>query len=182
MKKNIVLTGFMGTGKSVAGKKLAALLDMEFVDTDSIIEEKEGTSIVRIFQVKGEEYFRDVESEVIAEASMKEGCVIAAGGGAVTREKNIENLKKKGVVICLTAEPSVIICRTLPAKDRPLLLKSRDALSTVRRMMKDRQACYARADYTIDTSLHSPDDTAREVISILKKGKRRDGEHKDKSA
>ncbi|MCM8809985.1 MAG: shikimate kinase, partial [Candidatus Omnitrophica bacterium] len=86
MNKNIVLVGFMGTGKSEVGTLLAEKLNKKFVDTDKIIEQREKDRIVRIFQVKGEEYFRKVEEEVIEEVSKYENCVIATGGGALIRE------------------------------------------------------------------------------------------------
>lgn len=170
-KSNIILTGFMGTGKTVVGKKLASLLNMDFIDTDRVIEEREKDSVVRIFQVKGEPYFRNVEAEVIEDVSKKERCVIATGGGAVIRKQNLENLKRKGTVICLTAEPAVVLMRTSSARDRPLLLKSKDAIATIRLLLKERKPYYSEADYTVDTSAHTPDDTVAAILEILKKGK-----------
>jgi len=131
MKKNIILVGFMGTGKTVVGKIVAEKLKMQFIDTDKIIEEKEKDRIPRIFQVKGEEYFREVEEKVVEEVSKKENCVISAGGGAIIREKNFNNLKRNGIIICLEAEPSIILLRTSKTEDRPLLLKNKDVISTI---------------------------------------------------
>jgi len=118
MKKNIVLVGFMGTGKTIVGRIVAEKLKMDFIDTDKIIEEREKDRIPRIFQVKGEEYLK------------KENCVIATGGGAIIKEKNFNNLKRNGIIICLEAEPSIILLRTSKTEDRPLLLKNKDIIST----------------------------------------------------
>ncbi len=96
MKTNVVLVGFMGTGKTVVGKQLAEKLQKEFLDTDTIIESLEKEKIARIFQIKGEDYFRDAETKVILDVSQKEGCIIATGGGAVVRKENLENIKKNG--------------------------------------------------------------------------------------
>ncbi|HOM27495.1 MAG TPA: shikimate kinase, partial [bacterium] len=123
MEKNIVLIGFMGTGKTEVGILLAKRLNMNFVDTDKLIEEREKDRIVRIFEVKGEEYFREIEEKIIEEVSNYKNCVIATGGGAVIREKNYNNLKKNGILICLKATPEEIYKRTISKKDRPLLMK-----------------------------------------------------------
>src|SRR3972149_7672422 len=107
-KSNIVLVGFMGTGKSVVGKKLAKVLKRELVDTDKLIEKKAGKPIPDIFSENGEPYFRELESKVIEDISKKEKCIIITGGGVVLREENITNLKKNGVIICLNASPKII--------------------------------------------------------------------------
>ena len=98
-ERNIVLIGFMGTGKSVVGKKLASFLKRDFIDTDAVIVEREKERIPRIFQIKGENYFRDIESQVIQEISNKKRCVIATGGGSVIRKENFKALKKNAIVI-----------------------------------------------------------------------------------
>lgn len=166
MKKNIVLTGFMGTGKTVAGKIVAEKLNMEFIDTDEIIEKREKDRIARIFQVKGESYFRKVEEEVIKDISEKTNCVIATGGGAIINKNNFENLKKNGVIICLEAEPSTILLRTSTTKDRPLLLKNKDVISTIRDLLKMREPYYNRADYKIDTTSLNPEQVSELIIKI----------------
>jgi len=168
IERNIVLTGFMGTGKTVTGRMLASVLNVDFIDTDAVIVERENMAVARIFQVKGEAYFRDVESVVIEEVSRRKGCVIATGGGAVIMEKNLLALKKNGIVICLTADPAIILLRTSSSKDRPLLLKSKDAIATIRHILKERRPYYLKTDYTIDTSAHSPEDTVKAIMGIIK--------------
>ena len=167
MGKNIILTGFMGTGKTVVGRILAKKMKKEFIDTDKIIEEREQNRIVWIFQVKGEKYFRKKEEEVIEEVSQKKDCVIATGGGAIVNEKNYRNLKKNGIIICLTAKPEIILERTSPIEDRPLLLNSEDVISTIKELMKRREPYYSKADYTIDTSDLTPEEVAEKIIEIV---------------
>jgi len=169
MEKNIVLVGFMGTGKTEVGKNLAKKLNMDFIDTDELIEKKEKDRIVRIFQVKGEEYFREVEEEIIEKVSKCKNCVIATGGGALIREKNYLNLKKNGILICLSASPEEIYRRTIPKKDRPLLLKSKNVIETIKELLKIREPYYSKADYKIDTTKKSIDEVVEEIIRIIKK-------------
>lgn len=169
MEKNIVLVGFMGTGKTEVGKNLAKKLNMDFIDTDELIEKKEKDRIVRIFQVKGEEYFREVEEEIIEKVSKCKNCVIATGGGALIREKNYLNLKKNGILICLVATPEEIYRRTIPKKDRPLLLKSKNVIETIKELLKTREPYYSKADYKIDTTKKSIDEVVEEIIRIIKR-------------
>lgn len=114
--ENIVLIGMPAVGKTTLGKRLAKELDMEFVDTDDMIVEKEGTEITEIFASKGEKYFRDIESEVVREASFMKNVVIATGGGAILREENVEVLKSFGRIYLLERKLESL----LPTDDRPL--------------------------------------------------------------
>ncbi len=119
--RNIVLTGFMASGKSVVGKALAEKLGREFIDSDTAIEEKCGMTIPEIFEKQGEKYFRNVEKEVIAELSLKSRSVIATGGGAVLDSDNIEALRKNATIVNL--EPNDAVIRNRLSKDdgtRPL--------------------------------------------------------------
>ncbi|MFN4227887.1 MAG: shikimate kinase [Candidatus Ratteibacteria bacterium] len=169
MDKNIVLVGFMGTGKSEVGCLLAEKLKRKFFDTDKIIEEREKDRIARIFQVKGEEYFRNLEEQVIEEVSKYENCVIATGGGALIREKNYLNLKKNGILICLTATPEEIYKRTLPKKDRPLLMRSKNVIETIKELLEIRKPYYEKADYTIDTTNKKIEAVVDEIIKIIER-------------
>ena len=119
--KNIVLVGFMGTGKTTIATQLANRLNMRYVSTDGLIEKREKRTINEIFTKSGEDYFRDVESDVIREVSGMEGLVVDTGGGVVTREENLTNLKSTGVVVCLTADEETIMERTKKYKHRTLL-------------------------------------------------------------
>ncbi|MCK4463342.1 MAG: shikimate kinase, partial [Candidatus Omnitrophica bacterium] len=110
--RNIVLLGFMGTGKTVIAKKLAEKTGMQYVSTDELIVEKEGMSINDIFTKKGEPYFRDVEKKVVYDISGLDNVVLDAGGGIVMDLENIRNLRKKGLLVCLWADPKDIYKRT----------------------------------------------------------------------
>lgn len=164
--KNIVLVGFMGTGKSVVGKRLAKELKMRFVNTDDIIEEREKRPIAEIFAKSGEPYFRNIEKEVVSEVSALDNAVIAAGGGAVLNEENIANLKKRGIVICLNASPEAVYERTKKYKTRPLL-NVPDPVAKIKELMTSRAPFYAKADYQIDTSGKLVHDVVKEVIKVI---------------
>ncbi|MEE9499948.1 MAG: shikimate kinase, partial [Candidatus Omnitrophota bacterium] len=99
--RNIILVGFMGTGKTVVARALSEKLGMRYVSTDHLIEEKEKTSISDIFSKKGENYFRKAEKDVIKDVSLMENVVVDAGGGVVIDPENVEYLKKKGIIVCL---------------------------------------------------------------------------------
>jgi len=165
---NIVLVGFMGTGKTTIGKLIAQALNMEFVDTDGLIEKREGVSINDIFSKKGEPYFRKVEREVIAQVSKNGGSVIDAGGGAVIDEDNVKDLKKNGVIFCLNAAPEEILRRAGKYTHRPLLNVA-DPLAEIKKLLKKREEYYKRADYQIDTAGKSADQVSKEIIEIYEK-------------
>ncbi len=100
---NVVITGFMCSGKTSVGKKLAEKLNFDFLDTDDLIENKVGMRITEIFEKYGEPYFRELETQIIKEVSEKDKLVISTGGGVVLREENVNNLRKNGVIINLVA-------------------------------------------------------------------------------
>ena len=148
--KNIVLVGFMGTGKTTIATQLATRLNMRYVSTDGLIEKREKRTINEIFTKSGEDYFRDVESDVIREVSGMDGLVIDTGGGVVMREENLVNLKSTGIVICLTADEATIMERTKKYKHRPLL-NVEDPKLKIRTLLAKRAPFYAKADHCIDT-------------------------------
>jgi shikimate kinase len=163
--KNIVLVGFMGTGKSVVGKRLAKELKMKFISTDDIIEEREKRPIAEIFAKSGEPYFRGVEKEAVREVSGFDNVVIAAGGGAVLNEENMANLREKGVVICLNATPEAIYERTKKYRTRPLLNVA-DPVAKIKELMNARAPFYAKAEYQIETTGKSVSEVAKEIINL----------------
>jgi len=167
-KQNIVLTGFMGTGKSTVGRQLAAFLSYKFIDTDSEIEKEEGMSIPQLFADKGEPYFREREKHLVARACLEDGVVIATGGGAMVSETNAARLKASGTVICLTATPEVILKRVQKGETRPLL-QSEDRLARIHALLSARATAYAQADATIDTSHLNVDEVVEAVLAILEK-------------
>ena len=166
--KNIVLLGFMGTGKTAIGRRLAQKFGMEFVDIDDLIQKDQKKSIAKIFEENGEPYFRDVEKRVIKEVSEKQGLVIGAGGGAVLFDENIKNLEKNGVLICLTATPDVILKRTKGLKHRPLL-NVEDPKQRIEELLQKRAPYYAKIKNQIDTSNLTQDQVVEEISQLYKK-------------
>ncbi len=167
MKTSIALIGFMGTGKTAAGKALAERLGREFIELDALIERKAGKTIAEIFQQDGEIHFRELEIEVTKEISDRKKAVIACGGGLVLNKINIDRLKKECIIVYLTASPGTILKRTsLDKNERPLLP---GGLPQVREMLKFRRPFYERvADIKIDTSKLDIDSVAGQIISKLK--------------
>lgn len=165
--KNIVLTGFMGTGKTSVAKQLSNMLGMKVVDMDTEIEKTQGMSINEVFGKHGEHYFRDAETEMAQTVSTMEHVIISTGGGVVLRPENIEYLRKNGVVICLMASPETILKRTSSSDERPLL-KVDDPLGKITEMLEMRKPFYNNADLMIDTEEKSPRQVAEEIIEDLK--------------
>ncbi len=170
MKQNVVLIGFMGTGKTSLGRSLAQRLGRAFLDLDQKIEEKSGKKIPEIFAEYGEEYFRELEGRVVEEAAGRSGVVISTGGGTVKNPKNMELLRKRSVVISLTAKPEVILARTRKKGKRPVLdqMDQGDRLRAVEQLMEERKPLYELADYTVDTSDRSPFQIVEEIARYLK--------------
>lgn len=166
--KNIVLVGFMGTGKTVVGKQIAHDLGMQFVSTDELIEKKANMPIDDIFSKKGESYFRQLERETMMEVSANDFSVIDTGGGAVINELNVKDLKMQGVLFCLNATAEEILKRIGGEKHRPLL-NVNDPLGEINYLLKKREPYYKRADYQIDTTGKSVKRVAEEIISIYRK-------------
>ena len=166
MGSNIILTGFMGTGKSTIGKYIAARLGRKFIDTDALIEQKSGKTIAALFMERGEPYFRALEQEAIAQVCTEEGSVVATGGGALVNEENVRQLKASGTVICLTATPEIILSRVQGNRDRPLL-QSDNPLEKIRTLLAARADTYAKADLTVDTSCLNVEVVVEKICSQL---------------
>ena len=166
--KNIVLVGFMGTGKTAVGKLLAARLNKQRLCLDDMIEWKIGKPIVEIFEHDGEAFFRKVEKEIVRAASHDKDVVIDAGGGVVIDEDNVKRLKEHGIIICLRASPDVIYERTKGHLHRPLL-NTPNPVESIKEMIGKREQYYNRADYTIDTSDLTPDEIVEKIINIVEK-------------
>jgi shikimate kinase len=145
----IFLTGFMGTGKTTVGTKLAERLGLPFFDTDREIERAEGRPISAIFASDGEAYFRILERRVIEAAPAN--AVVATGGGAVVDPVNRNTMRAAGPIICLSADPDTIQERTAVNDDRPLL-GQQDRASRIRALLAQRAPAYAESDVVIDTS------------------------------
>ncbi len=170
MKSSIALIGFMGTGKTAAGKALAERLGKEFIELDALIELKAGKTIPEIFQHDGEIAFRELEIGVTKEVSEKKNAVIACGGGVVPNKINIDRLKEECLIVYLTASPRVILKRTSGDENRPLLKTTERALR-IRELLKFRKPFYERAaDITINTSKLAINSVVEQIINKLKEG------------
>lgn len=167
MKKNIVLAGFMGTGKTSVGRIVSERLHKAFLELDEIIEKKEGLPISEIFKAKGEPYFRKLEKEIVKEASCKEGAVISAGGGAIVDEENLSSLKNNGIIICLKASSAVILKRVGRLKTRPLL-NVPDPKKAIEELLEKREPYYNKADFVIDTSDLTVEQAADKIIDLIR--------------
>ena len=165
--KNIVLTGFMGTGKTEASKLLAEKLKIKRLCLDDMIGWRVGKPIPEIFKEDGEEYFRKIESEIVTAVSKDKNVVIDAGGGAIINENNYKHLKEHGVIFCLTASVDVIIQRTQGYTHRPLL-DAEDPRNKIVQLLKERQKFYIKADHTIDTTNLTSGDVADKIIEHMK--------------
>ena len=163
----VMLTGFMGTGKSSVGRILAGLIGWPFVDLDEVIVADAGKSINEIFAKDGEADFRALES-VCLERILNDGpVVIAGGGGVVVSESNRRMMREKALVVNLTAQLSVILARLEGAADRPLIAVQ-DSANRVQRLMAERKQFYEDADIRIDTDNKSVEDVAAEILKSLK--------------
>ncbi|MBP1763205.1 MAG: aroK [Firmicutes bacterium] len=167
--KNIVLLGFMGTGKTSIGRSLASKLQRRFVDLDNMIELDCGEKVSVIFAKHGESYFRTLEREMIVTVSHYKNTVIATGGGAVLYPENIDQLRRNGVLITLTADPAVILERTARKTSRPLL-NTPDPKQAIATLLAERESLYQAADYIVDTSEGSVHEITDRIIALLKQG------------
>ena len=142
--RNLILIGFMGTGKTTVGKRVARDLGFRFVDTDELIVETAGKSIPDIFSSDGEDAFRNLETGVLQQCIGEKNQVLSTGGGIVLRKENRELLKRAGYVIWLQASAAAIVERVKRNRDRPLLATENPA-QTVKKMLRERQRLYEEA-------------------------------------
>jgi shikimate kinase len=165
--KNIVLTGFMGTGKTAVGRELARLLDMKLIDVDTEIEGSRDMAINEIFREFGEPVFREIETDMIKKVSRNRQVIISTGGGAVLKQENMETLRETGIIICLMASPETILRRTGSTNDRPLL-HVENPLEKIRELMDFRKPYYEKADIVITTEGKTPLQIAEEIAKKVK--------------
>lgn len=168
MGKNIVLIGFMGTGKSSVGVRLAQKLKKQFVDMDQQIEQITRLSINEIFKRHGETRFRSEEKLLAGKLARQSNLVIATGGGAVLDQDNIEALRPNGVIVCLQASAQEIFERVNRRKGTRPLLKKNMRLEDIEEMLKSREKYYAQADYQVSTSGKSTEQVSSEIIHLLR--------------
>jgi shikimate kinase len=166
MKKNVVLTGFMGTGKSTVGNIIAALLDYEFVDTDAVIEAEAGCTIADIFRESGEAGFRQMERNVAQKLAEKEGVVIATGGRMMLDADNATALEKKGYVFCLVADPEVLAARLIQGGSKRPLLGVPNLAERIMSLLAERAAGYGRFTQILTTG-KTPNEVADTIIAFM---------------
>ena len=163
------LVGMMGSGKTTVGGLIAQQTGLAFVDTDARIEAENDLTVSGIWEIEGEQTFRDLESGQIGRiAAAGEDCVVATGGGVVLRPENVAAMRSNGTVVWLTAEPEQLAARVRTPRTRPLL----DARRTEQRLselLAEREQWYAEAaHHSVDTRFKSPEEVSREVILFWK--------------
>lgn len=166
LSRSIVLVGLMGAGKSVIGRRLAAVLGVPFVDADSAIEEAAGCTIAEIFARLGEPAFREGEARVISRLLEGPPCVIATGGGAYMNDESRSLINSSGVCIWLKADLDLLVRRTAGRSHRPLLNQG-DPRQILGDLMTRRYPVYAEAHVVVQVSDESPDNTCRRVLNAL---------------
>jgi shikimate kinase len=166
MKSNIVLTGFMATGKTTVGQKLSLLLNKDFIDADVEIERATKLPIPQIFSLYGEACFRAKEALILKKLAQLRDVVIATGGGAVLHVGEMEELGRHGYIICLTAAPETILARIAAKSHRPLLPKN-SSIEKVSALMQQRDAYYRRADLIIDTTDLNIEEISQKILWFI---------------
>ena len=166
-RRNIILMGFMGTGKSTVGRSLATRLGLTFLDMDTLIEERAGKAISKIFAEEGEPHFRTLERALVQELSARNGLVVACGGGVVLNPDNIRDYSKSGTVICLSATPELIFERTAKDRNRPLL-EEQDRMKRILDLLERRKALYASIPNQVDTSSATPAQVVEAILGIVR--------------
>jgi shikimate kinase len=164
---NIILCGFMGTGKTTVGKLIAAKMGWQFVDTDQVIEARQGQTVSAIFAEAGESAFRQMESALCVEMIGWRQTVIATGGGIVLREENRANLNRAGLVVCLDAPADEIVARLSGATDRPLLAGDNPTVR-IAELLAARESVYGALPCHVHTAGHAPHEIAEAIIALWK--------------
>ncbi len=165
----VVLIGFMGSGKSTVGKLLSKKTSLPFVDLDSVIVEREGRTIPEIFREEGEEFFRELEREMLISELRREGSfVLSTGGGAPAYRNNMEVINSLATSVFLYADFETLYGRISGDGNRPLASLEKEKL---RELYQKRLPFYRKAHFTVDTTGKTPEEVAEEVISLLSVGK-----------
>lgn len=165
-KTNVMLVGFMGTGKTTVGRIVAERLHKTFVDMDHVIEERAGKKISEIFAQEGEPHFRALERALVQELAGQENLVVAAGGGVVLNPQNIGDFSKTGHVICLKASHETILRRVLKSSHRPLLEEG-DKRQKIIDLLNARQPLYDAIPLSVNTACLSAREVADDVCRLI---------------
>lgn len=164
-RRHIILCGFMGTGKSTVGRLIGLKLKLSFVDTDALIEARQGQAISAIFAQKGEAFFRSLEHQLCQEIASWEPTVIATGGGMVIDPRNRDLLAGAGLLVCLDASPGLIAARLRGQSHRPLLAAP-DPKQRIAELLSARAAVYGAIALHVNTNRQSPDRIAAQIIEL----------------
>ena len=164
--RNIILAGFMGTGKTTVGRLLARRLGWKLLDTDRLIEDRARMSVERIFDERGEEAFRDMETDVARSLSAMSNCVVATGGGFVLREENMRAANQAGAVILLMASAEQIWHRVRRSTRRPLL-RTENPREALEKLLEERRDAYNAIPTRVGSDGRSPEAVADEILELL---------------
>ncbi len=164
-KNNIILIGYMGCGKTTVGEALAGCLSYQFMDTDQLLEEKTSDTINHIFAVQGEEYFRNLETELLEELqpTLKQ-TVLSTGGGLPLREQNVKLLKEMGYIVYLKASKETTLQRLTGDRSRPLL-QGENVEQKIENMLASRTPIYTQA---ADQSVITDDKSIEEIVTLIR--------------
>lgn len=165
MKKNIVLVGLMGAGKTTIGKAIAQRLGCDFFDTDEVIEKQQKMSVSDIFAEFGESKFRELEKDTILSLSEKNAKIISIGGGSLENLDNLKNLQKNGFLVYLKATPEVLYSRIIEQTNRPLLQVDEPVLK-LKELLAKRESAYLLADFVIETENKIKDEIIDEILKV----------------
>lgn len=166
---NVVLTGFMCSGKTSVGKLLSKKLNFTLIDTDTEIETLTKEKIVDIFAKYGEEYFRTIESKVVAEVSKRDKCIISTGGGVVLKKENMDNLRRNGIIVNLKVSPDVVYQRLQNQPGQRPLLNKPNPKEEIEKLLSFREKFYADCDLQIITDELTPEQISDKILEFVKK-------------
>lgn len=176
MKKHIFLTGFMGAGKSRIGRTLAAKWGWPFYDTDALVEEESGLTVMRIFEEKGEAFFREKETEIVKRVSIDAyPAIIALGGGTLMQPSTYDLIRENGLLIYIKSSPEKILERVRHTDKRPLLKMKKDEqfeqrlLERIKELSAQREPVYAQADIVYRRDGLEPDRIVAELHTLIQK-------------
>ena len=167
MSANLFLIGFMGAGKSTVAAKLNQMTGKKLIEMDETIVLNQGMSINEIFEKYGEARFREIESELVKKISSEGDCIVSCGGGVVIKPENVEEMKKNGKIVFLSATPETIFERVRYSTDRPIL-NGHMNVEYIAGLMEKRRALYeAAADVMIATDNKDADEICNEILALI---------------
>ena len=167
--KNIFLIGYMGTGKSTVATYLSQEHDLGVMEMDEMIVQREGMSIPDIFKNHSEEYFREVETKILKEICMMTNNIVSCGGGVVLRSENVEEMKKSGTIVLLSASPETILERVKEDTSRPLLNGNKNVMFISEMLEKRRLKYEAAADIVVQTDDKRVSDICKEIFDKIER-------------